>query len=479
MPLRQKSNKKGQVVMNFKKLSTLAAAAGAILLVGCNLFNPNGAEESSCDSGNAECYITLGQSLIQQKNFSAAMNAYSTAMAIDSSKSEAYLGYATAVTFKYNMQLGSLLDDMQAASNSNPTAFIEHDDAVLTSRLQMSSEVVKVLARLADRDSLTRWYQYLTDTTQQSKDPYFTARKTFITNYLAAHPSGSRSATQFPLTDRKKKFENNVFQYAPHLLLYTILHTYDLDGNNIFTESDRAMRTLLSSTGSGLGDITELAEQMKTDTVLQQSVNNKILELQSGLGGISELLTLFNVGADGADTLGAQAQSQKQIDSAITSLGGTLVFYQFGDKIDNDGDGCIDEEIPDQKDNDGDGFVDEDARVLTGNGILVGPTATGPADSVDNDRNGRKDAADAGENLFGGATPAIADYLTFVVLSGQQENWIVNGARKDQSNMDFRVRLQADSLAVRLTPGARPVPPLYAAKLDSAKTFVGGCWRNY
>ena len=40
----------------------------------------------------------------------------------------------------------------------------------------------------------------------------------------------------------------------------------------------------------------------------------------------------------------------------------TDVFFNFGNVIDDDGDGCVDEEIVDNYDNDGDGEIDEDAR---------------------------------------------------------------------------------------------------------------------
>ena len=40
-------------------------------------------------------------------------------------------------------------------------------------------------------------------------------------------------------------------------------------------------------------------------------------------------------------------------------------FYLIGDRMDNDGDGCVDEEILDGEDNDNDGLVDEDLRIVS------------------------------------------------------------------------------------------------------------------
>jgi tetratricopeptide (TPR) repeat protein len=467
--------------MNFKKLSLWTAAAGLLVLAGCNIFNPNGAEESSCESDNAECYIALGQSLIQQKSFEASMSAYAKAIAIDSSKSEAYLGYATAATFRYKLNLGSILDDLTEAGKGNPTAFTNHSNQELTDRIRMATAVVGVMNRLADRDSLTRWYEYLKDSSKAGGDPQYAQRKAFITAYLAANSgSDSRSEANFPLSDRKKKFENQIFQFAPHFMMYTILNVYDLAPRGEFTDHDRIMMNLLSSQKEGgLGNLTNLADSMATDTLLQNEVNDKILELQSGLGDLSEILAQFNISPT-ADTGGAPAQNKKQMDSAIQSLGGALVFYQFGDRVDNDGDGCLDEEIVDSLDNDLDGFVDEDARLIDGTG-----STTSPGDQLNNDRVGGVD--DVSENMVGGLSilyPGsqpyhlvfVAQYLRDNLQDENTSTWVK--IKKGSPEMDARIAVQQDSLAVHLTPG-QPVPVQYQAKLQNAKNIVGGCWRNY
>jgi hypothetical protein len=65
-------------------------------------------------------------------------------------------------------------------------------------------------------------------------------------------------------------------------------------------------------------------------------------------------------------------------------LGNSVTFYQMADKIDNDGDGCIDEELRDGIDNDGDGIIDEDTKFDPFNA----------RDSFDNDQNGQIDEGD-------------------------------------------------------------------------------------
>ncbi len=64
--------------------------------------------------------------------------------------------------------------------------------------------------------------------------------------------------------------------------------------------------------------------------------------------------------------------------------------YKIGDKKDNDGDGCIDEEILDSLDNDGDGLVDEGFTDTDGDGI-ADCIDTEECDGLDNDGDGLVD----------------------------------------------------------------------------------------
>lgn len=478
--------------MNFKKLSLWTAATGLLVLAGCNIFNPNGAEESSCPSDNAECYIALGQSLINKEDFDAAAAAYSKAIAIDSTKSEAYWGFGTAIKFKYNLTLPDLLSDIEKAtdtgSNGGIASFLSLSNTQIEKRVQLGTRIARVMGLLAERDSLTKWWQYLTDSTNKGTDPNFATRKAFIIAYLAAnsaHPS--RSGAHFPLSDGKKSYNDAKLQYMPYLLYSATLGSCDLGEPGVFTDSDREwcgvlLRGATSDSGLLLGDLTE---KMKDDTVFQQDVNNKILDIQNGVSDLATLLSQFAPGQTVDTSGGAPAQTQGNIDSIVSSLGQTMVFYQFGDRLDNDGDGCVDEEILDEFDNDLDGFIDEDARLKDGNS----PSSIPPSDSVNNDHAGQTD--DALENRVGAILSPNRPYiLTFVysylstnletLTPEEQTTWVKIKKPRPQdppndAQMALRIAVQNDSLAL---PGASSKLG-YAAKLQNAKTVVGGCWRNY
>jgi hypothetical protein len=96
----------------------------------------------------------------------------------------------------------------------------------------------------------------------------------------------------------------------------------------------------------------------------------------------------------GSDKVGDSAITQ--VKKFIQDAGSTVVIYKVFDKVDNDGDGCIDEELLDGIDNDGDGKVDEDSRGA--------PDSVGNAnfyadkDDADNNLDGKAD--EAGEAAF-------------------------------------------------------------------------------
>lgn len=457
--------------MHIKSWVRSAALLAAFTLTGCNIFNPDGAASASCSGSDVNCYMALGQSLIQDEDFTGSMAAYKKAISLDSTRSEAYWGYARAANYAFNINMGSLYGDIAEAGSGNLNAFMEHPDPVLTKRIQLAYEVVTVMDVMVDRDTINTAWRYLTDSTKYKNRSDYAQKIAFINAYLQNDSVGpSRAPAKFPLMDGDKTFAEVLVDFTAFKMLYKIMDFNDVGRDRIFNASDKKLSGLLNKDGT-FGNLENLAADMENDTALQNDVNAKILELQSGMGDLKGLLAQLGGGSDSSG--GSQKQTKEKMDSAISGLGGSLVFYQFGDKIDNDADGCIDEEIADSADNDFDGFVDEDARVIPGNGVT-----TGPGDGVDNDRNGLVDALDGG-----GTREHPIEYrgsLLFAVLGGGNgiNPWIKPDAKKGGPLVDYRIALQKDSLAVKLIRG-QPVPPQYQAKLDSAKALIGGCWRNY
>jgi hypothetical protein len=194
----------------------------------------------------------------------------------------------------------------------------------------------------------------------------------------------------------------------------------------------------------------------------KEQFNNLIQNVAGGLSSASTVLGLLSptlTGQAGTDSSGnLSGDVTQKADSMISSLGDAVTFYQFGDSRDNDGDGCVDEEVPDGKDNDGDGFTDEDARWT-------------PIDEVDNDHNGK------GKNVFldkDSGEDLDANFLLVFTKSS-----FTTGLRfKDKAT---RITTQSDSLQVRYdAAGSLSKLDLeYQEKLANAKKDIGGCWNNY
>jgi tetratricopeptide (TPR) repeat protein len=470
--------------------------AAVFTVAGCNLFNPSGEGDAGDTNPSAE-----GDEFIRRGQYAKALAAFDRAIRQDSTNSYAYVGYATAAVLLYKLSQIEILNDLQA-TKEDPTqfAFLKHPDSVLTLRLQAASRVKLVLGRLTDRDTLTRWYRYLTDSTSQTalEDTAYATRRLFIENYLVKadlDSAGYRKRSRFPLTDFRQPYTNVVLDFTAFELLYTITRLYDLDRNDTIDHRDALMKKLNFGGGGGfkIDSLSNIADDLENDSAAAGNLNALIAGMQSGLLGASQLAQLIAPSSSGS----GNNENSGNIDSTISSMGDAIMFYQFGDKLDNDGDGCIDEELLDEKDNDLDGYVDEDARVIPAD----------KPDGVDNDRNGKTDpffsptntnlaTVDSAEGPVGAAVyPARPHVLGFVykyMLSNDQNQnelaesddskttWVkIKRNEIDPERLKLRISIQKDSLAVKVARNGGIVPDSLVAKIQNAKNEVGGCWRNY
>jgi hypothetical protein len=424
--------------------------------------------------------------------FAKALAAFNTALLLDSARSLAYYGRAKTVVRYYEVDQPGILEDLEktAHDTSGRLYLLEHSDAELTRRLHAASGVRRVLRRLTDRDTLTRWWSYLDDTVTAGElaDSNSARRRAFMQDYLLKADLGQpgyRQRADFPLSDLLLSATNLALDFSVFELVYAVTRLRDLDGNDTIDDRDSLTKSLRfgNQNGFSLDSLAGLGSDLENDPALAESLNAMIRSMHSGLAGTSELLRLILP----PDTGSAGEEASRNIDSITASLGRGILFYQFGDGLDNDGDGCVDEEILDGLDNDLDGFVDEDARVIPDH----------KPDGVDNDHDGRKDPVSppfpfaagndtlGSEARVGGGVNAVRPHLLGFVhahLAAHDElaaqdaatTWVkIKGG---DANLGLRLAIQNDSLAAK-SPAqlARP----YKAKLDSAKALVGGSWRNY
>lgn len=485
MPRSLKRIKKLSLGQGMVALTSTLAVLG-MALISCNVYNPSG---SGAAGETVDEKMVAGENSFRSQDYGGALSSFSAAIDQDSTNSMAYYGFAKAAMRKYNVNASTLLSEVSKAQTGEGVPFIGAADDVITNYLQATSRARKALGELTLRDTLTRWYYYTLDSTSLTakKDKLFAKRVAFIKDYWTkAELAGARGyhrKSQFPLSDLKMGYDKVIADFGFIEMIYAITHLRDLNADNVIDSNDNLLNNLhFSAIGSGgfkVDSLQNIAKEIANDTVKRNQVNALIQNVGSGLGSASKVLDLLaptiagNV-LGGSDTSGINAglteKVTKNMDSVISNLGNAIAFYQFGDGKDNDGDGCIDEEILDGKDNDGDGFIDEDARINT----------TAPYfDQVDNDHNGKGneklDPISVTTHLVADPDPdeAISKTNAPNLLYTLKSNWITGPKYKDKTT---RITTQADSLTTK-TPSE--LAGFYKEKLDAAKANIGGCWNNY
>ncbi|MGL1903129.1 MAG: hypothetical protein OCC49_13395 [Fibrobacterales bacterium] len=188
-----------------------------------------------------------------------------------------------------------------------------------------------------------------------------------------------------------------------------------------------------------IGDL----DKAKTDVLYRDSLNRKISAAQNKMERMdtgSFLGDFDNDDSNGIDTDSTSRESAK-----------TVSFYRIQDQKDNDGDGCIDEELYDNKDNDGDGLIDEDMRLVE-------------TDHIDNDQNGSHESTLTSPDKKEGIDRA-SSYLLFLYDS-RNPTLIKNGFHGDSAqSSSYKYLVATDTL--------KTIP------LDTLKKYIGGCWNNY
>ena len=433
------------------------------MLLSCNIFNPNG----EGDPGqSAEGQISLGQTLFNQQQYEASMNAYAKAIAEDSTRSMAYYGYSKAAMQLYDINASQLLKEFNSSQSGN-LPFLGQPDTVKTNYLQAMGRVKWALGQLTKRDTLTRWWKLWKniENIDPKAFPKDHKRASFMdTVYFTRAEAGMVGyypLSKFPLSDMAMSYTKIAPDQGLTELIYSVLNLQDFDDNDTIDDRDQLLTQLSFNLDEGfkVDSLSNISDSLSNPQT-RDNVNNMIKNVSEGIGSAGNVVNLLGSMLPGGDTDSSTISGDSSstddfgeivtgdVDSIVSSMGSTITFYQFGDGMDNDGDGCIDEEILDGKDNDGDGFTDEDARVTKGIQVLGSSSFTD--DGIDNDKDGDVDEADE--------LVDINDQL----IGFTKTNFIKGDLYKDKA---FKSWVQQNATEQTV--------------IDSAKVSIGGCWRNY
>lgn len=355
--------------MSSRRLSRLSLSAVAMVgavLFGCNLFNPSGEGESN--DTDADGLVATGEECMRAQDFSCAYDAFSEALAKDSANSLAWHGLIKATVERDSLPITELIRralDLGDMKSDSAMPFLKENDSVKNRFYRPLLRLQSLISRFKKRDSLG-----LTD--------------------------GVFKASR----------EDNDLLVASNLGL--VLKLADLNRDTIIDARDNLLKGAFDSLKSGgikpsviSADSFLTSSSGKPDTTGKVD-SQKVSDFNTFIQGMSEDVETNRsilkqaVTTSGTKTDTGEESIDSKIDKFLDAAGGSIVFWKLNDFQDNDGDGCVDEEIwGDSVDNDGDGLVDEDARAsYLFPGLFWTPTpasygvtfARAPEDGIYNDR---------------------------------------------------------------------------------------------
>jgi hypothetical protein len=197
-------------------------------------------------------------------------------------------------------------------------------------------------------------------------------------------------------------------------------------------------------------------------------LNNRLEDFTGDMSEIIDLMDVLGLGREPEEEGGDWKKDIEKYKNQTT-------FYKVGTRIDEDGDGCIDEDIMNGQDNDGDGLKDANARLAStdpnspyyaDDGLMGYHGMTGdPKDDMPlrfhmDDLNFKPIANDPYRNLLAELIPDEDGYITVIAFTQLPGYWTSPDA-------DLKLEIAQDTVC----------PPKYS--LAERQRLIGGCWPNY
>ena len=288
----------------------------ALLLFGCNLFDPS--DDVSVDTSDASMMTYEGQNCFRNSEYANAANFFKQAIQKDSTLSEAWLGLSKANLYLYAGNPYDLIHELYADTD---IPLMNLDSSEVAKYFKAVNSSLIPLRELIRRDTLTE------------QDP------------------------SLKLSDRSVTYSNFSASHAILELAYTILRFRYTNSSfiKISINEDRSLSF----------DLQSLYDQALLDPAVLAQFNASVDSLK---GDLTQLLDAVLPAASSSlsnsdlfeidDSTGKAQILGDDLQSDAETVEKSVSFYKLGDGIDNDGDGCVDEEILDGYDNDGDGYYD-------------------------------------------------------------------------------------------------------------------------
>ena len=416
--------------MLMKKNSHLHFFKVAFLLASCrfgacNLFNPT----SSGDvPNNKEALVSEAFSAYRDAKYEDALENFDKALKKDSTLSEAYLGAVKAIMGKHNINVFTMIGEVRLAQKDQ-IPFMNLSGQELENYQTMIAQSLPYIRELIKRDTLT----------PPKNNKYLYSDKKITFSQIAA------GYYIFEMAESLLKFRKTAVQF----------------NLNISKNSE---------TGKLSIDLEELYNSSLENPENLDLVNTSIAELQNDIQNFTQnILPSIEEFTDLSIFTGESSSESvtKEIEATTSEIQAQISFFLINDNMDNDGDGCIDEEIFDKKDNDGDGLVDEDLRLTLLDRL-----------SLDSDSEEYY--------VITAITPDGKDHDMDKTVDGEPELTFAVKAEDRIESKNFLLQFaneksfsNSDSLELKHNVASDTLKASIQYDLKWRKKNIGGCWVNY
>ncbi|MCL2282087.1 MAG: hypothetical protein FWC26_02090 [Fibromonadales bacterium] len=518
-------------------MSKLYIAVFALLaLVSCsdNLFGNGGSTGKDCGN-DIQCLRMQAENDFRSGQYESAYNAYSKIVEINPRASVGYFGMAKVSFWWKNEHPFDIFKYINFGDSEVP--FVDYPINVQNEIYQAMKFIAEPLSNLERRDSLTALYEL-----HQINDPSQAKRLAeFRRVFCNGNPNGTCNDTTsgkkepFPLSDREYKSNSYYGGFSVSSMAKALLNFFDINKDGCITrkgvhgvdnpgdttehkkweawgcsknkkgifEHDFTINFVKDSLGNFTIDMEQLMDELDEqleDYYLQQledpdatpppqiaDINSKIDDFSENMGEVINILGNLGIdrGANTGDSIAEIPADTTDWQEELNKYKDIASFYKMGSRTDEDGDGCIDEELLDTFDNDGDGLNNENSKISTtdifspiwgkdgiNNTMLGNPL-------LDRDNNTAMDMPlikytpsiwirnvpniDLANCAPETCTQILANeegYLVVMAFTEQPNYWTT-------TNLDLKLQIAQDISC----------PPKY--DLEYRKQNIGGCWLFY
>jgi hypothetical protein len=494
-------------------MSKLYIAVLCLALAACsdNLFGSGGGNNCGDD---IKCWRLKAENEFRNGDYKAAHDSYKKIVEIDPTASIGYFGMAKAGLWMEGINPFDVFRYVNTDDDSIP--FVDPIIEIRNRYLQGMRAAAIPLSKLKRRDSLTILYElHQKNDPANRSDSLSEFRREFCGNSKtgACYDNAKTPREPFPLSDREYKYNSYYGGLLISTMAKTLLEFFDTNNDSCITrrgekkldnpgdpqkdqdewkkwgckklkdeegndkefDYDLSVELKKDATGNFSIDWSQVFEDGELEPSQIEDINKKIDDFS---GDMDDVIGIMNINGDGTgDSWQDELNKYKNYAS----------FYKVGTRLDEDGDGCFDEELLNKLDNDGDGITGEDARLAslvldTGSTSIWGKIGVNHVFMYNEDPDDPRNLPmllpqNAKEYICNEPAPDCPDKRTNL-RPNEDGDIIVIGFTQERTT-DGREYWTTDSLELKLEVAQDTKCGSLKYGLEKRKNLVGGCWLFY